>query len=83
MTDKRLYEVTWSGRCFVLAGSGNEAAKEAMRALVAPTDAGLEAQAQPAVEVPPEWAVAIPFGDDGKGDRTCAAILAEQEVRRG
>jgi hypothetical protein len=84
---KKLFEVVWSGRCFVMAESATEAecvAVDAVQDDGVGEGVGLEAFPREwgKSEAPREWENAIPWGSDD--DRTVGEILrAERDARSG
>ena len=77
-----IYRVDWSGRCYVLADTPEEAHSIATSAAGSysngPEEIGLEAKSGVAIksvlEVHPDWHNSIPFGD-GDGSSTVADIF--------
>lgn len=77
-----IFRVDWSGRCYVLADTPEEArgiaVNEAESCSNGPEELGLEAksgvQIKSVLEVHPDWHYSIPFGD-GDGSSTVADIF--------
>lgn len=78
---KRLYEVVWSGRCFVMAINPTEACSVAEEAAGDSLGAGLESYAQVTDTAPNDWLDGIPYGSDD--ERTVRQILAERKTSGG
>lgn len=76
MSAKRLHEVVWSGRCYVIAENSADAIAEASMLVPGAENIGLDFDAWPATSVIPGWADERPV--NGEPFTTCAAILAEQ-----
>lgn len=78
----KLYQVNWTGCCFVLADSSAEAERIATGEVTDPQMIGLDSFAFEAKGKPPhDWADAIPIGEQ-TDERTVAEILAEQEASK-
>lgn len=78
----RLYQVNWTGCCFVLANSASEAERIATGEVTDQQMLRLDSFAFEAKGKPPsDWADAIPLGDQ-TDERTVAQILTEQEASK-
>lgn len=74
MAEKNLYEVLWSGRCFVMAASEAEACSIAEDEAGDTQGVGLQSYAFRAYSAPDDWADSVPYGSDD--EQTVAQILA-------
>ena len=70
---KKLYEVLWTGRCFVMATSESAACSIAEEAAIDTQGAGLMSWAMRATHAPEDWANAVPYGADD--EQTVEAII--------